>query len=181
MPGMRDLSVAVGKRVRRSDACTLMCFVTPLVDWVSEIFQRLSSMAWRWSNTATRMTHESLAVPQGGRRCSPCLEVIQRDEQKVFPFPSPGIVFHVWRTERGSKLKIGLVEVWPESCPWRPMHQGWGCRVGCEGLVDPRLLVPVGVLWVEMGPLLGPGTIQVLSCHQWCSAQKCLAVGGFLL
>lgn len=101
MPGMRDLSVAVGKWVRRSHTCTLMCFVTPLVDSVSEIFQRLSSMAWRWSNPATRMTHESRAVARGGRRSSSCLEVIQRDEQKVFPFPCHLASFSMYGGLRG--------------------------------------------------------------------------------
>lgn len=31
------------------------------------------------------------------------------------------------------------------------MHHGWGRGVGYEGLVDPRLLVPVGVLWWRWG------------------------------
>lgn len=181
MPGMRDLSVAVGKWVRRSHACTLMCFVTPLVDSVSGIFQRLSSVAWRWSNTAPEWLMRAaprLGVHDAALRAWKSAKGMNK---KSFLSPVTWHHFPCMEDWEGEQVEIGLVEVWPESCPRRPMHHGWGCGVGCEGLVDPRLLVLVGVLWVEMGPLLAPGTILALSCHQRCSAQKCLAVGGFLL
>lgn len=92
--------------------------------------------------TATKMTHRSCAMAKGGCH-PPCLEVIQRDEQKSFLFPLPGVVFHVWRTERGSKLKLGLL-----MCNQSPAHACWrategGCGMGCEGLADPRLFVHV--------------------------------------
>lgn len=97
-------------------------------------------------------------MAKGGRH-PPCLEVIQRDEQKSFLFPLPGVVFHVWRTERGSKLKLGLL-----MCNQSPAHAcgrstegaaGWGVR---DWLIQGCLCM-WRVLRVDIVPVSGPGTI----------------------
>lgn len=65
-------------------------------------------------------------------------------KKKSFLSPSPGVVFCVWRTERGSKLKLGLLK-----CNQSPAH---ACRhttdrgrgVGCKGLADLRMFMRAG-------------------------------------
>ena len=95
--------------------------------------------------------------------------------KKSFLSPSPGVVFHVWRTERGSKLKLGLLKC--NQSPARACRRNMdgGRRVGCEGLADPRLFVHVGGAaggdGAHFGPVLpsSPATSNALhrSVLQW--------------
>lgn len=178
MPGMRNLSLAVGKWVRRSHPRTVFC---NSLGWLGDFPKSIIHGLKTQQCATTKMTPESCATAGAGQRLPPCSYVIQRDKQKVFPFPIIWSRFPCTEDWEGEHVDTGLGEVWPEPCPCLPTSHGRGCGVGCEGLAGVRLLVCPGVLRVQTVPISGLGTIQALSCRQQCSVWKHLAAGDFPL